>query len=109
MSSLDAANLELTFLIAKVELPQQQGALSDVRLSCAAVFVEQSGWQCADGELLVGDSAVGAQQATWTASYRSDTDWALSLRKLKLVRGTVDVDLVSAAGEPRLTVIPRQL
>lgn len=97
--SPDPTRVDGEIAVERVMLPEDHGQLDGVTLSCVLVAASEGGWSCGDGSITVDGSPWSAQSARWSGSFVAGNDWSLRVDGLRVDRGRVDLQIVSAGGE----------
>jgi len=101
----DADGFSLSLAVGDLELPGGF-RFHDLRLSCPALTVDAAGLTCADGELAIAGSPLGALRVPVRAR-RTDAAWRLEAREFRFAGGSLRFTLESGGGAGRLRLALR--
>lgn len=109
LTSDSAASIAIEIHIDRIRLPEQQGEMQAVTLSCAEIQRRNDAWHCAQGSLRAAASPVGAQDAAWSGLWSTDGSRQLDVTGLGLAGGAAALTLLSDAQGWQAELRPYQL
>jgi hypothetical protein len=107
-ASAGPRRVSVSVTIDRLDLAAVPAPFEGLSLECEAISGD-TGWDCAAGVLRARDSAVGAQTARWTGSWRHDGGGRLEVDDLRVADGALALTAEMGLGQWSLEVRSRRL